>query len=480
VQALFQPTSTCQAGVCNKPATVNCDDGLECTVDACNATSGCSKSNKPWGTACTNSALSYAFCAGSLCTGLEKVSAQVGGGSVSNGALFAIDRYGGTGGKVYSAGADTSSNPLNGIVANVVESPQLGLQFNAAINSNSALLAQRNRLTVGGRSDDSQARAMVLNPVTGFWTTTGAPVLTGFERSMRGMDMFLGANSAETYVMGGNQAGGGTPNQIGRTTWDGSAWSTIARMTVSSSKANCAQINVNVRGVYAASGTEVFLTGHYTASNANRTGVAFWDGNTTATCGNASGYNGVAYVDTTAYTQSFSAVVNTGAVPAMGQLTSVHGTGGKNVMAAGTHGTIVAYDGAKWSQVTPAYTGMPLAWSNGFTVGSVYLTGSEAWLTGTVETGTGGSTCRQLWLLHGTVDKGVWTWNKQIVSANNDLAVCSNESSVRAWMQANAVWVDPATGSVYVVGSRGANGSNVATVNNPSRQVELLVRVKMK
>lgn len=69
---------------------------------------------------------------------------------------------------------------------------------------------------------------------------------------------------------------------------------------------------------------------------------------------------------------------------------------------------------------------------------------------------------------------------KQIVAPNNDLAVCSGESSVRAWLQANAVWVDPATGSMYVVGSRGANGSNAATVNNPSRQVELLVRVKMK
>jgi len=34
-------------------------------------------------------------------------------------------------------------------------------------------------------------------------------------------------------------------------------------------------------------------------------------------------------------------------------------------MAAGTHGTIAAYDGTKWSQRTPAYTGMPLAWSNG-------------------------------------------------------------------------------------------------------------------
>ena len=66
-------------------------------------------------------------------------------------------------------------------------------------------------------------------------------------------------------------------------------------------------------------------------------------------------------------------------------------------------------------------------------VGGVYLTGSEAWWTGTVETGTGGGTCRQLWLLHGTVDKGVWTWNKQIVAPNNDLAVCSGESSVRAW-----------------------------------------------
>jgi len=226
---------------------------------------------------------------------------------------------------VYSAGADTSSNPLNGIVANVVESPQLGLQFNAAINSNSALLAQRNRLTVGGRSDVRQIRAMVLNPVTGFWTTTGIPALTGFDRAMRGVDMFFGANSAETYVMGGNQAGGGTPNQIGRTTWNGTAWSSIARMTVSSSKANCAQINVNVAGVCAASGTEAFLTGHYTASNANRTGGAFWDGDTTASCGNASGCNAVTYVDTAAYTQSFSAVVNTGAVPAMGQLPSVRG-----------------------------------------------------------------------------------------------------------------------------------------------------------
>ena len=65
-------------------------------------------------------------------------------------------------------------------------------------------------------------------------------------------------------------------------------------------------------------------------------------------------------------------------------------------MVAGTHGTIVAYDGAKWTQLVPSYTGMPMVWSNGFTVGGVYLTGAEAWLTGTVETGSGGGTCRQL------------------------------------------------------------------------------------
>ncbi len=100
---------------------------------------------------------------GAVALGKRADKSQVRGGQVTHGTLRSIDRYSGTGGKICSSFADTSHNlKANGIVANVVESPQLGLQFNASVNNNSSVLnVMRNRLSVGGRTDDSDGRAMV-------------------------------------------------------------------------------------------------------------------------------------------------------------------------------------------------------------------------------------------------------------------------------------------------------------------------------
>ena len=79
---------------------------------------------------------------------------------------------------------------------------------------------------------------------------------------------------------------------------------------VSSSKANCALLNFGVTDVYAASATEVFFVGNFNQNGAVKTGVAFWDGNSTASCGNAQGFAGLAYLDIGAYAQTTAAPIS--------------------------------------------------------------------------------------------------------------------------------------------------------------------------
>ncbi|MSQ83687.1 MAG: hypothetical protein EXR77_12515 [Myxococcales bacterium] len=484
---IFQPQSLCAVGKCVKPATQNCDDSLECSVDTCSAVSGCAQVNKSFGTACTNAAVTYPFCINSLCTGVEKVSAQVSGSAVQFGSLTGIDRV--ASGKINAGGIDTSlnnNNSRNGIVANVVEAPNLGLQSNSSLGvQGSGINDVRGRLAVGGTSPgDNGAYAMIVNPATGFWAQASGPNVTSLERGLRAVDMYVPTVGSETYVSGGSAETGtpsdSTTNQIARMTWNGTAWSAMSRMTVSLSKATCAVQLFNVSDVYAASATAVFLVGNYQAGSVNRTGVAFWDGNTTTTCGSTQGQSGVAHIDA-AVVSSLGVTINTSTVPGIGNFRAVHGSSATNLLVGGAAGTLFGFDGSKWTQMTPNYTGIPVVWSNQFDVRGLWVTASDGWVTGTEDVVNGKTTCRRLFLLHGTVKTGVWTWDKQIVSTNNDLAVCADTGdSVLGYMQTNRMWFDAVNGAVYVVGSRGANNQGQPTVNNPSRQFELVVRVKTK
>ena len=485
---VFQALATCQTGKCVKPATANCDDGMECTVDTCDATAGCAKTNKAFGTACTSlsTSVTYPFCSSGVCTGIEKVSAQVSGASVQFGLLTGIDRA--ISAKITASGIDTSLNQnqsRNGILANVVESPNLGLQANSSVGiQGSAMFDVRGRLGIGGTSPgDTGAYAMIVNPATGFWGQLNSPNVSQFTRGMRAVDMYVPATGSETYVFGGGSNngnnGGKANNQIGRTTWNGSAWSTVARISMSLSKATCAEQFFNVNDVYAASGNAVFLAGTYQVGSSNRTGVAFWDGNTATSCGNVTGLSGVAYIDATVV-QSIGATINTGGVPAYGTFRAVHGSSATNLLAGGAAGTLWSFDGSKWTQNVPSYTGIPVAWSNQFDVRGLWVTASEGWVAGTYDAITGGNTCREIFVLHGTVKAGVWTWDKQIVSANNDLAVCAQTGDgVLAYLQGNRLWYDAVNQALYLVGSRGAADNLTPLVNNPSRQLELAVRIKL-
>ena len=92
---------------------------------------------------------------------------------------------------------------------------------------------------------------------------------------------------------------------------------------------------------------------------------------------------------------------------------------------------------------------------------------------------SGLSTCRQVFVVHAARVAGKWVWDKLIVTANTDIASCGLAQSL-ALEQANRVWFDDSTGSVYIVGSQAGDNNNQPTSSNATRQLEMVLRIKTK
>ncbi len=473
----FQAISKCATGKCVVPATQNCDDGLECSVDTCDATKGCAQANKAFGTTCSTQPVGYKypFCAGSLCTGLEEITARVSGAK-TNGVLTGIDRR--VGGNIYSSGADNTISPSNGIMTNVAETPALGLQYNAALGAKSILMDVRNRLAVGSSTPTSTtAYAMIFDAATGFWKPAGGPQLSAFTRGLNAVDLYNPSVGIERYVIGGpSDSNENTVSTFGYVNFAvPGGWSGLVRLAVSSSKSSCNQMNLDIADVYAASGTAVYAVGTVSSNgNPTQSVVAVWDGNTKNSCDGSDTLGGVAYADGVAYPNSLVKTINLGAVPAIGQFRTIHGSAAGHMLVGGTAGTLYSFDGTTWTQQTPAYAGMPMTWGTAFDVRSVYVTATEGWVAGTVDNA---NFCRSVFVLHGSFAAGVWSWNKLIVSAGTDLTTCVQNLALT---QANKVWIDAATSSVYAVGSQGVDSTGKPVAVNAAQQAEMILRIKMK
>ena len=486
----YTAASTCSAGKCIAPTSISCDDGLECTTDSCDGTNGCGHVNVAWGTACTTgtSAQKYQFCAAALCTGVEEANTLLNA-TDNIGGLFGIDRYASTnisasGYEGTVTGGPGGNTTYSGRMATIAESP-LGIGGNATGASSTAFYDQRSRLAVGGSItvlNDANPATMIINPNTGIWGG-GGPSLTGFSRTLRAVDVFTAKSGDESYVFGGyssaNGSVGGITSTLAWSTYDGFTWTTPTRLVVSNSFAACAQTTFNVNDIYAAGNGQVYIAGQTPGSGvgtSGTTGIATWDGNATTTCGVTTGVGGVAYTDMNAYSTSFTSATSA----AFGNLRAIHGTSATHMLAGGEGGTLIAYDGVKWTQVTPKPAITPAAWGANFQVRSIYLNGSDGWVAGAYLTSSGG-VCSDWFVLHGTYTAGpslnpTWTWDK-VVLTNLDLHICNNNAVLNngPWK----IWVDPSTASVYLVGNTQTDITGTPSSQGTQTRPEVL-RIKMK
>ena len=473
---VLQPDSVCMGGKCTVPAKTSCDDGVECSADACDATTGCASAPKAWGTTCKASdpELLDPFCAGLLCTGFEPrvdlVGTALTSSGITRGGLTGIDRV--PGGGIYASGFDNGNGTTQGAVTGVSDAP-LGLSAQGNDNvMNSRMNDVRGVLAVGG-AEGKPAAFMGLDTATGKWTVAKGPTWN-VTRGQNAVDKFS-ISGGETYVV----AGGSDQSQtlwatIGRFDLVGGVWSPATRMLLTThSGIGCgAQISAEISDVYVAQADAMWFSGTMW-SGTQKTFVAFYDGNKQSKCGNLTGYTGEVYVNEPKFVQELQVNVNTGSNPEVGYLRGVHGTGTSHVMAAGTLGTVFFFDGTKWVQLNPKIPGN-LAWSHNYNVRGVHLVGNEAWLTGDYFfTGS----CRSGFAVHGAFDPvaKTWTWNKVFLPLTT-YASCGNNQGYTGLAR---VWVDPSTNSVYFVGSQGTDSSGKPALN-PSQQRQLVFRVKMK
>ncbi len=490
---IYAPASTCLAGVCTAGTSKSCDDGIECTTDACDATSGCSSTTKPWGTTCTTGAAAqkYQFCAATLCTGVEENAGALSN-NMTTGILTSLDRYPSlsinASGYDLNFGGGGGGGGQTGLIRTVVESP-LGLSANSAVN-NLGYTDMRRRLTVGGviTGGDSTPSTLLLNTAAGTWAP-GGPTLNGLTRALRAVDMAIAASGTEVYLFGGNAApatggGGGGPGtpamaQLETSSFNGTTWSAGKPLLISNSATTCANEALNVTDIYAAASNLFYVTvfvqaGGGGGGGANLTGVAVWNGNTTATCAGINNLGGVAYTDTTVDAAAFQSTIN---APTFA-LRAIHGTSSTHMLAGGDNGTLTAFDDGKWTTQSPTTPlSAPTSWGTNYSVRSVYLAGNDGWVAGTVDV-PGTTTCRSIFVMHGTFGTS-WTWDK-IVATTADVTTCSNTTGTRARTALNKVWVDSTTGSVYLVGSTGTDNTGAIVSNGATQTREVALRVKMK
>ena len=109
-------------------------------------------------------------------------------------------------------------------------------------------------------------------------------------------------------------------------------------------------------------------------------------------------------------------------------------------------------------------------------VRSVYLSGSEAWVTGTYNTGGAtGVPCADWFMMHGSYNNG-WTWTN-LIDTSLDLHICNANAALEN--VAYKAWVDPSTSSAYFAGSTFANAAGTPNSAGPQIRPEIL-RIKLK
>ena len=455
----FTAAATCTSGQCIAPAAKNCDDGQECTVDACDATAGCSNPSKAWGTACTpaNSALLAPFCADALCTGFE---VKVGDpGPATQGVLTGIDR---NAAGVFASGWDnTASNgALQGDVRSVNQTTLAVSNAGSYGVAKSHMNDYRDVLAVGGVGTNTAA---FMIPGASAYVAQPATASPPFTRTFNAVDTFP-SSGGETFVFGGGGNNGSQfQSNVGIMPLVGSTLGAISRLMITTSPAQCdVQVPMTVNDIYAASATAVFFAG-YVGKNGQaptQSAVAVWDGNQANGCDGVDfNYAGEIYVNTP--TSSVDRLVAISAGLGQGSYRTIHGTSAAHLLVGGTLGTLWSYDNGAWKQQTPIVPG-PTAWSTQFDVKSVWLDGSDAWATGEFYGPSGASSnCRQVFVLHGVFDfaASVWTWNQLALPG---LVDCG---ATIANTQANKIWRDASTKAIYVVGAWGGQ--------------ELVARVKL-
>ncbi len=484
----FQPAGTCTTGKCVVPATQSCDDKLECTVDACTANAGCANTAKAFGSSCASAAVgqNYAFCAGPVCTGVEMVTYQTTN-NASRGVLTGIDRV--PAGNIYPAGSDNGLQgavafPFEGIMANLTESP-LGLQSNANTGKRAAMTDVRLNLSVGANMNVANGTLttptfMVFNAVSGLWAN-GGPT-TAMNHPLRAVDEVVGANGNQIYYFGGDAET--SANQIptfGRATLNPAtgAWGNTGYLQVTTSAQNCNNTfaALNIADVFSPANNAVFAVGS-TVANAqgiSSSMVAYWNGQTQLNCGNVN-TTGTAVANTNDFAQSLVVQVNANANPPTGAFQAIHGSSNAHVVVAGTLGTIYSFDNNKWTLENPG-TIAGNAWGSDYNVHGVYVTATDAWLAGTRDfNNAANTTCREGFVLHGSFAAGKWTWNT-LVLLGNDAISCGTNLAYTGVLRA---WIDGNTGSVYFVGSQGADAANKAVTSNPVNQIPLVLRIKTK
>jgi len=482
----FQPSPVCKAAKCTTLPAQNCDDGLECTTDSCDQAKGCLNPAKPFGTACTTASASqlFPFCAGTLCTGVEPVTAQVSGTAATRGILTSIDRM--PGDKLYPVGMDNSLTVLNkgmrGIVASVVENP-LALQFNTQVGAASGLFDVRTRLAVGSLATGNgpMPLTMTWNAGSGAWQQAGPSLnisgVDSVQEPLRAVDMVLPLTGPEWFVFGGDaNTNVDGPPTFGFSTFNNGNWSTMTPIQVSSSKNSCSGGQnfraLNILSIYAADQKAVFAAGSMAATGnlSAASMVAFWDGALKQSCGGDIGKIATAVANSADYSQSLVMPITSGVFKA------VHGTSASHVLVGGSLGALYSYDGGKWTQQTPQYSGMPGTWGSGYDVHGVYLSGNHGWVVGTYDSAVGPTTCRTGFVLHGSFGAGAWQWD-ELVQLNPTVRTCGANLD---WSNVTHVNVDSSTGAVYAVGSQGTDAKGAAVSAGATQQSQLILRIQTK
>jgi hypothetical protein len=472
----WQQPGTCAAGQCAIPLTKSCDDGNSCTTDTCDVVKGCAVTTNPWGSACTptDKTLADPFCAGTLCTGFEVKLAQTGGSAATKGVLTGLDR---NANGIYASGWDNQFNPNQGAMSGIVESP-LGITAKGAEQQNSRLFDMRGRVAVGAsNSNFAQPTRMVLDPASGFWTNGGFSI-ANLTRALTGVDLVVPAPGIESYWLGGLSDNNNDPMSLAaHVNFTNNTWGPVTRLLVSQAGgAACQnQVRLDIGDVYAASDSAVFFVGSISNNGQPvQSAVAFYDGNKAVGCDGINNYVGEAYVNSPALTGDLLVSINAGTNPPIGQFRAVHGTSATHVMVGGSAGTLFSYDAGKWTQQTPSYAGMPVAWGAGFDVKSVALAGKDAWAAGEFTVTSGGATCKALFGLHGVFDGTTWSWNKLVISQK--LLSCGVLDSTFV----GKVWIDPTSASVYFAGSQGTDAAGAPVATNAAQTRQLIVRAKMQ
>ena len=479
----YQTAALCSAGVCGQVLPVTCDDGVVCTTDVCDLTVGCTHSNKAFGTPCksSNPNLHTPFCSGAVCTGLEVQIAASNNLTISKAGLTGIDRNpsGGISASGYQVGI---ANTVSGAMAAIndgVSPPGVSSQGSGGLNARMSDV--RDRLAVGGLLNGKGATAMVYSEKLLGWTNITGPDVSSLTRPLNAVEL-TSTSGGDNYMVGGTfDSAQLIASNLWKVSYTQFGWGAATHLLITKGpNIECAkQVTMDVQDVYAASDKAVFIAGNIWSNGAaTEAAVAFYDGNSNTSCGSVVTKNnnvGEAYLDPDQYNEALRKTINVGSNTPVGSLRAVHGSSENHVMAGGTYGTLFGFDNNIWTQLTPNFKGMPVAWSSSFDVKGVAIGDSEGWVGGDYYYNTQVvpiSLCRSPFALHGTFKAGVWSWDFLTVDVTLGACGTLDPSSIAR------VWYDKTGGALYLVGSQGVDANGAASLSAAVTSWPLVVRIK--